>query len=265
MRLRRFTYLDKTALSQYVTALEGGLTAESTQRSTRSGTGTAGIDAKLAQVAGERAREDEESRTLADTDEARFDRLLKAAMKDPEDLDWIDVTQPDVDYSNVGIGAMVAWECDIHVPDFIQILARSGEALKAIDMMRTLLPTAKRLGLDAQGLPGNDEMEAVSDFIGGLNANLVVVGEDEGTDWRIAAHLTDDFVHGDVEGRARIVGKVSRVLRAGQWKPYLTFPGMNLGSREDRRRMERQRPALGKENEYIAGPALMLDLLAIYR
>jgi hypothetical protein len=42
--LRRFLYLDKTALSQFVTALEGGLTTESTTRSMRSGTCTAGAD-----------------------------------------------------------------------------------------------------------------------------------------------------------------------------------------------------------------------------
>jgi len=29
--------------------------------------------------------------------------------------------------------------------------------------------------------------------------------------------------------------------------------------------MERQAPAAGKENEYLSGPALMLDILAIYR
>lgn len=40
---------------------------------------------------------------------------------------------------------------------------------------------------------------------------------------------------------------------------------MNLLPREERRRLERQSPPTGKENEYLAGPALMLDILAIYR
>ena len=40
---------------------------------------------------------------------------------------------------------------------------------------------------------------------------------------------------------------------------------MNLVPREERRKMERQAPAPGKESEYLSGPALMLDILAIYR
>jgi len=69
-----------------------------------------------------------------------------------------------------------------------------------------------------------------------------------------------------LEGRARLVGKVSRVLRSGRWRPFLTFPGMNVVPREERRRMERQPPATGREGVYyLSGPALILDMLAVYR
>jgi hypothetical protein len=261
--LRRFDYLDRTALGQYVTALEGGLTTESTTRLLRSGTG--GVDVKVINASGERSREEEESRTLADTDEARFDRLLRAAAAEPEALDWVEVLQPDTDLDGIGIGAMLSWECDLYVPEIIQTLARSGEALGAIGMMQNLLPMARSLGLDTEGLPNDEEMSAVSDFISGMDASLLVVGEDDETDWRVAGQLTDGWLHGDVEGRARVVGKVSKVVPLGRWKPYLTFPGMNLLPREERRRMERQAPAPDKEGEYLSGPALMLDILAIYR
>src|SRR5450631_2725224 len=50
--LRRFLYLDPTALNQYVTALEGGLTTESTRRLMRSGTGTGGVDVKVVHASG---------------------------------------------------------------------------------------------------------------------------------------------------------------------------------------------------------------------
>lgn len=127
-----------------MTALEGGLTTESTRRSTRSGSGTAGVGMKFIHASGERSRENEESRTLPDTDEARFDRLLRAADAEPEALGWVDVIQPDTDLDGVGIGAMVSWECDLYIPEIIQRLARSGEALGALDMMRNLLPMARR-------------------------------------------------------------------------------------------------------------------------
>lgn len=263
--LRRFIYLDRTALDQYVTALEGGRTTESTTRLMRTGTGTGGFDAKLISASGEKSQEEEESRTLADTDEARLARLLRAAEAEPEALGWVEVVQPDTDLDGIGLGAMLAWECDLYIPEIVQTLARSGEALGAIGMMQNLLPMARRLGLDTEGLPNDEEMGAVSGFISGMDASLVVVGEDDETDWRVAGQLDEGSILGDVEGRARVVGKVSKTVPLGRWKPYLTFPGMNLLPREERRRMERQSPAPGKENEYLAGPALMLDILAIYR
>lgn len=263
--LRRFIYLDRSALDQYVTALEGGRTTESTTRLMSTGTGAGGLDAKLVNASGKVSREEEESRTLADTNEARFDRLLGAAVDEPESLGWVEVTQPDTDFDGIGLGAMLAWECDLYIPEIVQTLARSGEALGAIGMMQDLLPMARRLGLDTEGLPDEEEMGAVSGFISGMDASLLVVGEDDETDWRVAGQLNEESLHGDVEGRARIVGKVSRIVPLGRWKPYLTFPGMNLLPREERRRMERQAPAPGKENEYLSGPALMLDILAIYR
>lgn len=263
--LRRFIYLDTTALDQYVTALEGGRMTQSTTRHMHSGTGAGGVDAKLIKASGEKSREDEESRTLADTDEARFDRLLRAANEDPGDLGWVEVAQPDADFDGIGLGAMLAWECDLYVPEIVRVLARSGEAVAAIGLMRNLMPVARRLGLDTEGLPADEEMEAASGLISGMDAALVVVGEDDETNWRVAGQLDQGWLHGDVEGRARIVGKVANKVPLGRWKPYLTLPGMNLLPRAERRRLERQAPASGEEDKYLSGPALMLDILAIYR
>jgi hypothetical protein len=263
--LRRFAYLDRAALGEYVAALEGGLVKESTKRSMRSGSGGGGIDTKVAHASGERSREDEDTRVVSDTDEARFARLLAAADAEPEAIGWIEVAQPDVDLVGVGIGAMISWECDLYVPEIVQTMAKSGEMLKAIGMMRDIMPMASSLGLDTADMPDADEMQAVSGFLSGMNASLIVVGEGDDTEWRVAGPLNDQDIRAEIEGPARIVGKVSKVIAKGRWRPYMTFPGMNLGSREDRRRMERQPPAPGKEDEYLSGPALMLDILAVYR
>lgn len=263
--LRRFVYLDHISLNQYVTALEGGLTKESTTRSLRGSVGKGGIDVKLADASLERSREDEEARTYSDTPEAQFDRLLKAAAKDSEALAWLDVAQPDVDFVDIGVGAMVSWECELYVPHIIQTMAGSGGARDAIDKMQSLLPAAKRLGLDTRGLPGLEEMQAASTFLGQMDSKLLVVGEDDESDWRVAGRVKDEFFHGDLEGVGRIVGKVSKILSKGHSRPFLTFPGMDLVPREQRRRMERQAPPPGKEEEYLTGPSLMLDILAIYR
>jgi hypothetical protein len=261
----RFIYLDTVALGQYVAALEGGLLTESTRRSRRSGTGGGGVDAKVVRATGERTSEEEESRRVTDTDAARFARLLAAASDDPEAVDWIEVLDPEADLHNIGIGAMVAWECDISVPDVVQAMARSGEALPAIGMMQRLMPSAQALGLDTAGVPNASELEAVSSFISGLDAQLLVVGEDEDTEWQVAGRILDENLHGELDGRARVVGKVEKVIPPGRWQPYLAFPGMKVIGREARRKMEREGPAAGEEDKYLPGPALMLDILAIYR
>ena len=263
--LARFVYLDTVALGQYLAALEGGLLSESTRRSLRSGTGGGGVDAKIFQAQGERTSEEEESQKVADTDSARFARLLKAASDDPEALGWIEVLDPEADFEDVGIGAMIAWECDIFVPDIVQTMARSGEALSAIGMIQSLAPAAEALGLDTAGVPSAKEMEAASSFISGLDAQLVAVGEDEDTEWRVAGRVADEHLHGDIDGRARVVGKVQKVINPGRWQPYLTFPGMKVVGRDARRKMEREAPRPGDEDKYLAGAALMLDILAIYR
>lgn len=259
-------YLDSVALNQYVGAVEGGLVSESTFRAKSTGSGKAGVDVKVVNASGERAHEDEQSRTLTDTDEARFDRLVVAAQGRPDELAWVDVVQPDTDFEDIGIGAIVSWECDIYVPQIVQAIASSGEGASAVKMMEDLLPSAEVLGVDVEGMPDIAQLKAVSGFVDGLDASLLVVGEDDATDWTIAGHLGEEALRGgELDGRAIVVGKVSRVVSVGRWKPFLTFPGMNLMPRDQRRKKEREAPSPGKEDEYLHGPALVLDILAIYR
>lgn len=263
--LRRFVYLDHVSLNQYVTALEGGLTKESTKRSLQNEAGRGEPDLNGPDTASERSRENEESRTYAETQEAQFDRLLKAAEVNPEGLAWVEMAGPNVEFAEIRVGTMVSWECDLYVPQIIQSLSSSGEARDALNMMQDLLPSVQRLGLDTEGLPSTNEIETTSTFLSKMDAKLLVVGEEDVSDWRVAGQVNDDFLHAELEGTAHIVGKVSKVLPENHSKPYLTFPGMNLVPREQRRKMERQAPPEGQEEEYLVGPALMLDILAIYR
>lgn len=264
--LRNFVYLNTQALRQYIAALEGGLTQEATTRSLQRGGGKGGVSVKVADASVERGHENEETRTYADTQEAQFDRLLKAADEDAGALAWVEVTQPDLDYKDIGVGAMISWECEIYVPEFVRMMSASGEMVGAIDMMRTLLPAAKSLGLTTeQPLPSADTLDATSNFLKGMNVKALVVGEDDTSEWKVAGQINDQYLHGELEGPVRLVGKVTKVMSEGQWKPFLSFPGMGAGSREQRRKMERQAPEPGKEDQYLHGPALMLDILAVYR
>lgn len=263
--LRRFVYLDTEALDQYITALEGGRTISSATRLKQSGTTAGGLGFKKTGISGERFREEEDSRTIDDTSEAKFERLIQAGNDDPEALGWVDVMQPDTDFDAIGVGPMLDWECDLYVPQIIQVMAQSGEALDAIEMMRNVLPMASRAGMDATGLPDDDELGAMAGLISSVKGKLLVVGEDDETEWQVAGQLKDVMLRDSPEGRARVVGKISKVIPQGSSKPYMNFPGMNLRSRTERRKTEREAPPVGKEDEYLMGPAIMLDILAIYR
>jgi hypothetical protein len=67
------------------------------------------------------------------------------------------------------------------------------------------------------------------------------------------------------DGYAKVVGKVSTQWGKGQWKLLLALPGMDLLSRDKRREMERKGPNEGQEQNWLEGPAILLDVLTIYR
>ncbi|HEY3381823.1 MAG TPA: hypothetical protein VGK32_08650 [Vicinamibacterales bacterium] len=263
--LTQLVYLDEEALDQYVGAIEGGLISSATSRVSVSGSAEAGLDLKVVGGKGARARENEDERVVQDTPAARFARLLAAAAANPDALGWLDIMDADADLAGIGIGAMVSWECDVYVPDVVRMLARAGGALDALRMMRGLLPNAHAFGLDTSGLPADAEMGAMAGLLESMQVETLVAGEDEATDWRVAGQLRRAPNLDRLEGRARVVGKVTRVLSEGQWKPFLTFPGMSILPRAQRRALERQAPPPEKEDEYLHGPALMLEILAIYR
>jgi len=264
--LKRFLYLDTTALNDYLSALEGGRRAELARRHLGAGKGEGAIDIKVARGGGERGYEDEESLTLTDTPESQFERLIQLAQQDPELSGWVDVLDPDTELASVGVGAIVSTECDVYVPDIVRALSTSGGLGEALDTINQIMPFAAALGLDTEsGLPPTHEQDAVKGFIEKLGGNLVAVGEYEETPWKVVGELEAAHLRDDVEGVAMVVGKVSKRWSAGQWKPVMALPGSSLLPRLERRELERRKPKQGEEDGYIEGPALIVHVLAIYQ
>lgn len=260
--LRRFLYLDESATNDYLSALEGGLRSELQQRSKRSGKGSGNMDVKVMKAGGERAHEDEESVTLSDTIESRFDRLVSLTEAQPDLSGWVEVLEVERDLPMLGIGAIISLECDIYIPDFVRAMRDMPQALDQLDAM---MPLAETFGFDLSGLPPKDQLGGMRSMLGQVNANSVVIGDLDDTEWRIAGEVLPEFIRSDLEGRANVVGKVSRRLDAGHWKPLLALPGMSLVPRSKRRELERQRPTPETESQYLEGPALVLDILSIHR
>ena len=263
--LRKFIYLDTETLTDYVSQIEGGTIETSTVTHEASSTGMAGLDVKVASVRGDKQSSSGDSTTRRDTDSARLDRLLSTAESQPEELGWVEIQEPSTDLDGVGIGATVHGEFDLSIPPGSQLLSKAGELGSMLDMVDMMEPLVSMFGADTGGLPPKKERDGIKTLVHGLNAPRVLLGEVDDSDWKLVAVLNEDFIVSDITGYARVIGKVVKILSANQWMPLVTLPGMNLKSRAERRKLERTRPESGHENEFIQGPAVIVDLLTVYR
>jgi hypothetical protein len=264
--LRRFMYLDTATLSEYLSGLEDGV-RDSIERKNLSGRNAEGsVSAKVVSAKVGGSRQTEESATYSDSPNSKFERLLELCQAEPEIAAWVDVADPDVDFSEIGIGAVFDVECEVYIPETVKALASSGGMADALSQLESLLPFVSVFDPSAaDGLPDRREREAMRGFLGAFGGKVIAVGEFDESNWHIAGQLDDQYVRGDIEGRARVFGKVSNRWEQGKWKPLLALPGSNLLSRDQRRALERRRPEPSEADQYLEGPALMLDILAIYR
>ncbi|MBC3761561.1 DUF6414 family protein [Quadrisphaera oryzae] len=264
--LRNFLYLNTATLDGYVSAIEDGLRSEIERESGRSRDRKAGADVKV--VTGELGSGTSESNRTrgADTPAARFSRLLAAAADRPEELGWIEVVQPEVDLDEVGLGAMLHGEADFYIPQLVQLMSQSqGGIADALDQLESLEPFAEAFGLDTADLPSKKQRKGMRAFTAAMKTDLVTVGEFDDSAWKVAGQLVAAHQQSPIDGPARFVGKVSKIWPAGEGRPLLALPGSTLLPRAKRRELERQRPSDPDDDSFLMGPAVMLDMLAIWR
>ncbi len=202
--------------------------------------------------------------TGQDTAESRFARLLEIAEKYAEEIAWIDVLEPDTELDQAGFGAMVAGEAEFYVPQVVQLLA-SGELSRSLDLIDRIEPLADMLGLDKQGMPDKQGREAARSLVDAIGADQVAVGEFDASEWKVAGQLEKQYIRARIEGPARFVGKVARRWPAAEGRHLLALPGTTLLPRHERRALERRRPDNPDDDSFLLGPAMMLDLLAVWR
>jgi hypothetical protein len=263
--LKNFIYLNEPALDNYLSALEDGLRGSVEARTAKTSSVSGKLGVTGAGIGGDHERQQEETTSRTDTASARFERLQRLAREDVEASGWVDVVDPETDLSGLGTGALIELECEVFVPEIIKMLSPGGGLARAVDQIQSLAQIAPAFGSPLIGMPEQGQLDAMKGFASALGGDAVFVGEPDGTDRRVAGKLLDQYLKVEVEGFARVVGKVSAQWGKGQWKPLLSLPGMNLQSREQRRAMERKGPDEGQEQNWLEGPAIMLDVLAIYR
>ena len=218
------------------------------------GSASGSISVPVVKADASRTREREDATSYVDNSYARFGCLLKLAHEDVELAGWVDVVDPSA-LDGIGIGALIEVECDVYVPDSIKMLSSSSEVVPMLDLLDTLRPLAPMFGGDdGADLPDPAEVAGVRSLVGALKSDQVLVGELENSAWRVVGQLKFDHLRSEIDGVARVVGKVSRSWKQGEWKPLLALPGMSLLPCDQRRRMQQSRPKPGDEQNYLEGP-----------
>ncbi|MGH8909763.1 MAG: DUF6414 family protein [Egibacteraceae bacterium] len=264
--LRRFLYLDERALESYLGAVEGGLSDEMLQRRKqrggRGGNARTRIGAISAGISGEREDSQEDERRIRETPEQRFDRLMGALEATPDEYGYEQVLDIADAFERLPVGLTIAVDCEIEVPPTVQLFAQPDQLEAMLGLMSAIKPLARLMGENIEGLPDEHEVAAVRDFVGAMKSDLVIVGEQEDDAPKVAGKLDKRYVRDLPEGEARVVGKVARRWSEGESHSLLALPGASLLPRKERRRA-----AFGTadEDSVLRGPALTLDILAIYR
>ena len=264
--LKNFLYLNESTLNGYLSALEDGLRSAAEHRTTQTNSlsGKAGVGGFGAE--GEKQSDTELSHSYADTSEARFERFIFLSTANPDRSGWIDIVNSDDDFPAASPGTILEFDCEIFVPPMIRSLSSSSGIGQAMAMLKSMSPLMKVLGPGSAALPPDEQIQAVTALSSLMGDDLAVVGERDDTDWRIAGRLLATSIRdSELDGAARVVGKVSTVLRPGDHKSLLALPGMNLMTREQRRAQAQSGPKPGEEANWLTGPAVMLDVLAVYR
>ncbi|SBS79289.1 hypothetical protein MHPYR_710016 [uncultured Mycobacterium sp.] len=279
-----FVYLNKPTLAGYAAQVDGGLIAETKTRQMKkkSAGGTAGW--KLLGLKGERGGENERTDTFSDAPEAQFQRLLAAANSDPDAIGWTEVLDPGSDFESANVGELISWECDLGIPNILRLMTPGGAASKLMNMMGTAVSGVdagfKVGGIDGSNLDADQRaqldkakggIDAIKQLLEGANISRAVVGTDSDTNWTVYGTVVDEhLLAADIDAeRLLIVGKIKRKLAPGQKRRIVDIPHMSELKRGLRKTNE---PELTKEDDppmaegqFVTGPALELDILAIYR
>ncbi|WP_337110151.1 DUF6414 family protein [Prescottella equi] len=260
MILRRFLYLDESAVDGYLSALEDGLRDSVQRDATKNSTIGGSLGVSNIKLDAERGKGTTYSEVARDTPHSKYERLSRLAGSAGA---WTEILEDD-SLDQYSTGEIVELEADLYVPEVVRMLQSDHEMGQLFDAMDKLSKLGGVMTLD--GMPPQEERDAMRAAISALPTSLMVVGELAESEWAIAGKLNRDYLHdADLDGTARIVGKIAKKLPEGTYKPILALPGMSLMPREQRRAMERKKPEPGDEGKYLSGPAVLLDIIAIYR
>ncbi|MGW0366660.1 DUF6414 family protein [Streptomyces sp. NPDC002990] len=257
--LPRFLYLDEKSLNEYLSVVEEGISDESRHR-TQDG---AGVPAEGLGFAAGEAGSSERERVIRETASQRFIRLVSALASDAGRWNYRDIDSLQAEFEQVGIMDFLHGQFEVEVPPMVQLMSQPEQLSDMLDLLEAFRPMASLMGQDVHGMPGQEETAAMRGFAKAMKSDIVIVGDQEEGGPKVTGKLTKEYVKDSIEGEVFILGKVAKKWKEGESHPLMALPGASLMSREQRRQAARKPQK--SDAETVTGPALTLDILAIYR
>jgi hypothetical protein len=264
MILRNFLFLNTATTEDYLAALEG-YTLEGPIEQTEAETkgGEVGVD-KIIKAGKASGASTETKRRLAVTDASQFQRLYEI-LEEQELVQFLEAFDEEI-WGQIHKGEILEIEANIRLP-------QSFELTQTIENFSPLLDIMTVLDQDPLSDPKTkmafDGIRAVSKLSESKPIPLLFHADPEG--FSFVGYLPRKFLRcepSELQGEATVFGKVQRILPKGKSLEVFSLlpdlsnlPNMN---REKRRKMQRDMSKQGL-SEVVKGPAIIIDILAIYR
>lgn len=263
VNMRDFLYLDERLLDQYLAQVEDGLYEEEREREIggrgRSMSARLGAGPLQGDAAAQRSTSNEVERTRRQTPESRFNRLYSSL---ENNLLRLDESTSDV-YGHLNVRSMLQAACYVDVPSIGRMLAQLPE-------LRSLMSMAEAFASDPPSSIDPAAMDVISMIAEKTNGSVIATGELGAGQATLAFKLESRYLRVEVdelEGEAVVLGTVIKKWPEGTSHPIISLPGLNILSREERRKLQRSgsRPQSSSESIEIAGPCASLSIVAIFR
>lgn len=250
-----FLYLDEARVTEYLSRIEGGQSDEELRRQVRELGGGGSVSATVGPIGAEanvaRAVNEESERTIRQTAASRFARFLDAWRAAAQEIDE-SLSQV---FGTLQSRMAVHVDCELDIPDVSRFLSSDTDFAGMFEFAQAIGQTPS--GFDPNLLAQFTQAQNL------LGDKFIIFGLLHQDEPKLVLRLEKRHLRvsaTDLEGEVSVVAKVLKKLNENDSVPLLAFPGLDMLPRHQRRNMQ-----TSNSDQVVNGPAVSLDVVAIYR
>lgn len=253
--LRDFLHLDEARLDQFIGQVEDGLRASRTR--TESDSSSKGVSGGPPLLRGNIGTDSglSASEEVVDSPHARFNRLVELVEGNEAKFQWVRALS-DADFEGLARGQVLDVDAELYESD----LTKAAKALAVVPKMQAFQEAMSQNATADGRLPSQNVLDAFGKITEMMPGSIVF--GDAAESWKVVFTVPSSV---DVDDEARVVGKVRTVVPAGKWELIPGAPLVDNLPREQRRAMVQAGPKRGQEQFWVEGPAVILDVLAVWK